>query len=215
MTYSEELLGRSAGQKLSSGPPASDAHVKFAPAASSFQRPGPEVLSATIPVVFVGRNRRGLWVARDGDGRFGGLFWHRDSAMRFAKRNAAPGGCAVVFPQARFELDLENRGNPVIAHLGHLWRLLARRAHRLIAMSRKTPAISSIAMTILTRHHDLSRRPARQRRAADRASQPSEQSRETAMRGFFRFAVTILLGAAALAAIIALKTAIYLPHINV
>jgi hypothetical protein len=63
-------------------------------------------------------------------------------------------------------------------------------------------------MTLLTHYHDLPQGPARPRRISTTAS------RETAMRGFFRAAVTIMLATAALAGIIALKTAIYLPHFN-
>ena len=66
------------------------------------------------------------------EGTFGGLFWRKGSALRFAKANAGPAGCAVVFPQARFELDLENHGNPLVACLGIVRRLLTRQAkHRL------------------------------------------------------------------------------------
>lgn len=106
-------------------------------AAVSFQRPGPDVLSETIPVVFIGRNRDGFWVARDAEARFGGLFWRKQAAVDFAKTSTAPGGCAIVFPQARFELDTQNHGNPLLTYLATARRLLARRAQRLIAASRK------------------------------------------------------------------------------
>jgi hypothetical protein len=56
--------------------------------------------------------------------------------------------------------------------------------------------------------------PARQSRKAEARRISTTASRETAMRGFFRAAVTIMLATAALAGIIALKTAIYLPHFN-
>ena len=129
MTYSEKLV--------SAAPLAPAALAAFEPAAVSFQRPGPEVLSETIPVVFIGRNRDGFWVARDADARFGGLFWRKHAALEFAKTSAAPGGCAIVFPQARFELDMENHGNPLIGVMMTARRLLARRAQRLIATTRK------------------------------------------------------------------------------
>ncbi|MEO6840830.1 MAG: hypothetical protein ABI192_08695 [Bradyrhizobium sp.] len=137
MTYSEDLLGTAAGQKLSSGPPESDALPKLEHAATSFQRPGPDVLSRAIAVVFIGRNRDGVWVARDADGKFGGLFWRKSAALRFARVNAAPAGCAAVFPQARFELDLGNSGNPFPGHLGAVKRWLMRPTLRLTAMIRK------------------------------------------------------------------------------
>jgi hypothetical protein len=136
MTYSEQFLGRATGERPSSAPLASDAPAKFEPAASRFARPGPDVLNRTIPVVFIGRNRAGLWVARDADGKFGGLFWRKGSALHFAKTNAGPAGCAALFPRARFELDLENHGNPLVAGLAAAKLFLGRRLHRLLAAAR-------------------------------------------------------------------------------
>jgi hypothetical protein len=137
MTFHDELLGTAAGPKVSPLPLASGAPAKFDHAVTSFQRPGPEVLNRTIAVVFIGRNRDGVWVARDADGKFGGLFWRKDAAFRFAKANAGPAGCAAVFPQARFELDIANSGNPFLGHLGAVKRRLLRRALRVKAMIRK------------------------------------------------------------------------------
>ena len=136
MTYSEEFLVGAAGETPSSAPPASDAPAKFEHARTSFVRPGPDVLSRSIPVVVIGRNRAGLWVARDADGKFGGLFWRKAAALHFAKANAGPAGCAALFPRARFELDLENRGNPVVAGLAAAKLFLGRRLHRLLAAAR-------------------------------------------------------------------------------
>jgi hypothetical protein len=138
MICSDELLGRAAGQKPSSGPPASGAPPKFEPAVTSFARPGPDVLSRAIPVVFIGRNRAGFWVARDADGKFGGLFWRKGSALRFAKTNAGPTGCAALFPRARFELDLENQGNPLVTGLGAAKLFLGRHLRRLLVAVRKS-----------------------------------------------------------------------------
>jgi hypothetical protein len=75
-----------------------------------FQRPGPEVLNETIAVIFIGRDRDGFWVVRDAEAKFGGLFWRKQAAFDFARTNASPGSYAAVFPQARFELDLEKSG---------------------------------------------------------------------------------------------------------
>jgi hypothetical protein len=136
MTYSEQLLGPATGERPSSAPLASDAPAKFERACTSFARPGPDVLSRSIPVVFIGRNRAGLWVARDADGKFGGLFWRRGSALHFARTNAGPAGCAALFPRARFELDLENHGNPLVAGLAAAKLFLGRRLHRLLAAAR-------------------------------------------------------------------------------
>ncbi|HEX4158843.1 MAG TPA: hypothetical protein VHY79_10230, partial [Rhizomicrobium sp.] len=84
------------------------------------------------------RNRAGFWVARDTDGKFGGLFWRKSSALRFAKTNAGPTGCAALFPRARFELDLENQGNPLVAGLGAAKLFLSRHLRRLLVAIRKS-----------------------------------------------------------------------------
>jgi len=85
----------------------------------------PEIISTAIPAFFIGRNQTGLWVAREVNGRAGGLFLFKSSAIDFANRQSAPARCALVFPTETFELDIENRGNPLIA--------LAEQARRLIA----------------------------------------------------------------------------------
>ena len=81
------------------------------------RRPGPGALSETIPLFFIGRNGRGLWIAREAERRTGGIFIFRQSAMHFAERNSVPAGCATMLLSDRFELDVENRGNPVAAWL--------------------------------------------------------------------------------------------------
>jgi hypothetical protein len=139
MAYRDEFSGSRVGQQLSLGPKASDLLASFGQTTvRPFRRPGPDVLNATIPVVFIGRNRDGLWVARDAEGKFGGLFWRKEAAIRFARRNAASTGCATVFPQARFELDIQNTVNPLIACAGSARRFLTRQMHKLIYASRRT-----------------------------------------------------------------------------
>ena len=69
-------------------------------------------------------------------------------------------------------------------------------------------------MTLLTHYHDLSHDRARRDRKTDRRGIRANASREAAVRAFFRAAVTIMLGTATFAGIVALKTAIYLPHFN-
>jgi hypothetical protein len=34
-----------------------------------------------------------------------------------------PAGCATIYPSERFELDIENKGNPLVRQLGYLLRL--------------------------------------------------------------------------------------------
>jgi hypothetical protein len=136
-TYSNVVFGGATGQPAT-GSRAPDMPAKFGQVASRFFRPGREVVSEAIPVFFIGRNRDGLWVARDAEGRCGGLFWFRQSALRFAKTSARPAACATLFPQARFELDIENSGNPVVAHLGFAKRFLIHPLHVFVLIIRKT-----------------------------------------------------------------------------
>jgi len=91
----------------------------------------PDVVSAAIPAFFIGRNRAGLWVAREAHGRVGGLFLFKSSAVDFANRRSAPARCALVFPTETFELDVENRGSLLIMLAEGARRLVARALARL------------------------------------------------------------------------------------
>ncbi|MBW7972069.1 hypothetical protein [Bradyrhizobium sp. BR 10289] len=86
----------------------------------------PDVVSTAIPAFFIGRNSAGLWVAREANGRVGGLFLFKSSAVDFAHRHSAPARCALVFPTDTIELDVENRGNVLIVLAQAAKRLLAR-----------------------------------------------------------------------------------------
>ena len=99
-------------------------------AQATLKPPDPDVLSAAIPAFFIGRNGAGLWVAREANGRVGGLFLFKSSAVDFANRQSRPGRCALVFPAESFELDVENRGNPLIVLAQAAGRLLARATMR-------------------------------------------------------------------------------------
>jgi hypothetical protein len=91
------------------------------------------VLNEAIPAFFIGRNMEGFWVARDVNGQIGGIFLLEHSALSFARKNSQPAGCATIFPSERFELDLENNGNPLVAQVGWLKRL-ARAGRQRIAV---------------------------------------------------------------------------------
>ena len=91
-----------------------------------FQPLDPGIVNETIPAFFIGRNQDGFWLARDVKGRIGGIFLFESSALSFARRHSWPSGCATIFPSERFELDLENQGNPLVAHLEPLMRLATR-----------------------------------------------------------------------------------------
>ena len=93
---------------------------------AQFQPLDPGIVNEAIPAFFIGRNKEGFWVARDVNGKIGGIFLLENSALSFARRNSRPAGCATIFPSERFELDLENSGNPLVPRLGPLLRLWRR-----------------------------------------------------------------------------------------
>jgi hypothetical protein len=104
------------------------------------QRPDPSIISEAIPLFFIGRNKDGFWVARDADGSAGGIFLLKRSALQFANTNTQPRGCATMSVSERFELDIENKGNPFVARLGAAKRLVSRLAQRLAASTGKLAA---------------------------------------------------------------------------
>jgi len=57
------------------------------------KRPDLTVLSETIPLFYIAQNNHGFWVAREAEGRCGGEFLLRRSAVRFAHNKSAPAGC--------------------------------------------------------------------------------------------------------------------------
>jgi hypothetical protein len=99
-----------------------------------FQPLDPAIVNEAIPAFFIGRNKEGFWLARDAKGKIGGIFLFESSALSFARRNSRPMGCATIFPAERFELDLENQGNPLIVHLGPLMRLAMHGRQRMAAL---------------------------------------------------------------------------------
>jgi len=113
------------GERSGTLPPGEPATVT-----AQFQPLDPGVVSEAIPAFFIGRNKEGFWVARDVKGRIAGLFLLKNSALSFARRNSWPAGCATILLSERFELDLENKGNPLIAQLGLLIRFAMRHRRR-------------------------------------------------------------------------------------
>jgi hypothetical protein len=89
-------------------------------------RPAPRLLSESIPLFFIGRNKSRLWVVREAEGRCGGIFLFKRSALRFAAKNGLPIGCATMLLRERFELDVENQGNPLAAWLDAASRRVAK-----------------------------------------------------------------------------------------
>jgi hypothetical protein len=116
-------------------------------AAAPFQPLDPEIVNAAIPAFFIGRNKEGFWLARDVKGGVGGIFLFEGSALSFARRNSWPLGCATIFPSERFELDVENQGNPLIVYLRPLHRLAMQVWLRIAALTGKIAEAISRAMT--------------------------------------------------------------------
>jgi hypothetical protein len=116
-----------------SPPPGTTAIVKFPP------RPDQRVLSASIPLFFIGRNKYGFWVVRAAEGQAGGIFLLKRSALRFAAKNSAPAGCATMFLSERFELDVENQGGVLAAGLDAMIRIIAAPAPPPLMANRRSP----------------------------------------------------------------------------
>jgi hypothetical protein len=70
----------------------------------ALRRPDARILNEAIPLVAIGWNQVGLWVARDCDSSIGRAFIFKGSAIRFAKRMKRPGACALMFVNDRLEL---------------------------------------------------------------------------------------------------------------
>jgi hypothetical protein len=97
------------------------------------KRPDLTALSETIPLFYIGQNNRGFWVAREADGRCGGVFLLRRSALRFAQQKSAHAGCATMFLDEPRELDVVNEGNRIVEPLTAVIDLVRHRAPTFIA----------------------------------------------------------------------------------
>ncbi len=107
-------------EKLPNSPVAPGRAAKFP------QRPDASALSEAIPLFFIGRNKNGLWVAREAEGQTGGVFLLKRSALRFVRKNSVPVGCATMVLTERFELDVKNQGNPLVTWLDAVQRAWRR-----------------------------------------------------------------------------------------
>ena len=97
------------------------------------KRPDLSVLSETIPLFYIGQNRYGFWVAREAEGRSGGLFVCRRSAVRFARKRSEPAGYATMLLREPIDLDIENEGSRVVAALSSGIAVAARFAPGLVS----------------------------------------------------------------------------------
>lgn len=115
----------SAGWGASSAP--SNSIVKFP------SRSGLTFLSEAIPLFYIGQNRDGFWVARGAEGRNGGVFFFKASAIRFARNKSAPAGCALMFINAPVELDCDNEGSQIVEILHAAMDIARRRVPTLVS----------------------------------------------------------------------------------
>jgi hypothetical protein len=90
------------------------------PAVKLPTRPDASAINPSIPLFYIGRNSKGAWVACAADGQSGGLFVLKQSAARFARRQCAPAGCAIMYLAAPLELDIgrDGKGAPVSMQSG-------------------------------------------------------------------------------------------------
>lgn len=72
------------------------------------QRPDESILNKTIPLFFVARDKDGFWIARNADFAFGGKFFFKYSALRFAEYH---NGSAFIMLTGLYSLDTRNTGN--------------------------------------------------------------------------------------------------------
>ena len=94
----------------------------------ALRRPDAKILNEAIPLVAIGRNRAGLWVARDCDSSTGRAFAFKGSAIRFAKRMKGSGACALMFVNDGLELASESTGAHQSQSAKLAWALLVLKA---------------------------------------------------------------------------------------
>jgi|ERR1700733_195191 len=97
------------------------------------KRPDSTVLNETIPLFYIGQNRKGRWVVREAGGKRGGLFLFKHSAVRFARDESEASGCALMFINEPLELNIENSGGDLAEPLTEAIDAVKRRVPRLAA----------------------------------------------------------------------------------
>jgi hypothetical protein len=69
----------------------------------------PPSCSSAAPIVFIGKNSRGHWVAQQQNGLYGGLFVNRAQAVKYALFENGHRPEAIVELSRAIELDLSGR----------------------------------------------------------------------------------------------------------
>lgn len=66
----------------------------------------PSCSTAAFPLVFIGQNHRGDWVAQEQNGRYGGLFINRAQAIKYALAENGHHPETIVELSRKIELDM-------------------------------------------------------------------------------------------------------------
>lgn len=69
--------------------------------------------SCRAPTVYVGRNRRGNWIACEQNGIFGGVFVDRAQALKYALRENGYHRAMIV--ELSYEIELDVSADPELA----------------------------------------------------------------------------------------------------
>nr|WP_247385865.1 MULTISPECIES: hypothetical protein [unclassified Bradyrhizobium] len=69
----------------------------------------PPSRGSTPPIVFIGRNRRGNWIAREQSGSFGGLFVSRAQALKYALVENGRHPESIIEVTHEIELEIRTR----------------------------------------------------------------------------------------------------------
>ncbi len=69
----------------------------------------PSCSSAAFPLVFIGRNHSGQWVAQEQNGLYGGLFVNRAQAIKYALSENGHHPETIVELSREIELDMNAR----------------------------------------------------------------------------------------------------------
>jgi len=139
------------GREFQSSTAACAEGYKFPP------RPDTSAINAAIPLFYIGRNRHGAWVVREAEGRSGGIFLFKQWAVRFARRQCEPAGCAIMFLAGPIELDIDVHGRcawspSTIEKTARQTIPLPRFTRRAVAAWRKIIAVVSHSRAALKRN---------------------------------------------------------------
>lgn len=76
---------------------------------------GPSSFGLAASTIFIGRNSRGNWVARERNGLFGGLFANRAQALKYALFENGHRCANILEVSGEIELDIPGRPLPPAA----------------------------------------------------------------------------------------------------